>query len=284
MSKLGYARMPYIGSRVVDSAGVALIEAWIRSLSDDPATKLTGPAKTDSDGARALGVLANSGAAMAEREAAIRQLVGSTEGSLALVARLHAGKLTAADARFAVSLGGAASSDVRGLYETFVPESQRRPTLGPKFDPQVVLGKTGDVARGKLIFHSDGARCRACHDADDRKLSLGPTLKEINKKYAKLAELLQHVAQPSLKIDEPFAAYIVVTTDGRTLTGLIDRQSDQEVVLRTAEKRTITLARGAIEELRKSDKSLMPDLVLSDLTAQEAADLFEYIRSLGAAP
>src|SRR5204862_5666629 len=35
MSKLGYARMPYIGSQVVDSAGVALVEDWIRSL---PAT------------------------------------------------------------------------------------------------------------------------------------------------------------------------------------------------------------------------------------------------------
>ena len=34
MSKLGYARMPYIGSRVVDSEGVALIEQWILSLGN----------------------------------------------------------------------------------------------------------------------------------------------------------------------------------------------------------------------------------------------------------
>nr|MBC8291164.1 PQQ-dependent sugar dehydrogenase [Planctomycetota bacterium] len=32
MSKLGYARMPYIGSKVVDSRGVALIDKWIRSM------------------------------------------------------------------------------------------------------------------------------------------------------------------------------------------------------------------------------------------------------------
>ena len=30
----GYARMPYIGSHVVDSQGVALIEEWIRSLAN----------------------------------------------------------------------------------------------------------------------------------------------------------------------------------------------------------------------------------------------------------
>ncbi len=34
-----------------------------------------------------------------------------------------------------------------------------------------------------------------------------------------------------------------------------------------------------VEEIRKGDKSLMPDNVLGDLTAQEAADLLAYIRS-----
>jgi hypothetical protein len=41
----------------------------------------------------------------------------------------------------------------------------------------------------------------------------------------------------------------------------------------------VRLARQDIEDMRKSEKSLMPDGILSDLTAQEAADLFEYIRS-----
>ena len=36
--------------------------------------------------------------------------------------------------------------------------------------------------------------------------------------------------------------------------------------------------------MQKSPKSLMPERVLSDLTAQEAADLFEYIRSQAVAP
>ena len=45
--------------------------------------------------------------------------------------------------------------------------------------------------------------------------------------------MLQHVLQPSLKIDEPFAAYTVVTDDGRALLGLIVEQTDQEIVLKT---------------------------------------------------
>jgi hypothetical protein len=38
------------------------------------------------------------------------------------------------------------------------------------------------------------------------------------------------------------------------------------------------LARKDVEELQRGDKSLMPERILSDLTAQEAADLFEYVR------
>src|SRR5205814_8587736 len=43
MSKLGYARMPYIGSHVVDSSGVALIEDWIRWLPADSAAPMSSP-------------------------------------------------------------------------------------------------------------------------------------------------------------------------------------------------------------------------------------------------
>lgn len=252
MSKLGYARMPYIGSKVVDSRGVALIDEWIRSLGPQPAV--------------------NS-------PQAVEELVQSTGAALALVASMHRGTMTDQNFAAAVKAGvKSPKSDIRGLFETFIPESQRKATLGAKFDPQVVLDKTGDHDRGKLIFFSDGARCRNCHELDDKQKSIGPTLADIVKKYPKREEMLQHVVQPSLKIEEVFAAYSATLDDGRTLSGLIVEQNADEVVLKTAERQVVRLLRKNIEELVKSPKSLMPDGILSDLTAQEAADLFEYIR------
>ena len=41
---------------------------------------------------------------------------------------------------------------------------------------------------------------------------------EMNKKYPQPSEFLQHVLQPSLKIEDKFAAYIVVALDGRVVT------------------------------------------------------------------
>lgn len=285
MSKLGYARMPYIGSQMVDSFGVALMEEWIRSLSSEVTDETSALARKESVETKALQSLAkDSGASPDSRAAAVRELVKTTEGTLALTLKMHRGPMSSDDFAAAVALGAAAtSSDVRGVFENFVPESKRRATLGANIDPQVVLSRQGDIERGKLIFYSDGARCKACHDIDDRAKSLGPTLLEINKKYPRPGEMLQHVLQPSLKIEEPFALYTVVTDDGRVIAGMITERSKKEVVVKTAEKLIVRIPRDKIEEMKKSDKSLMPDRILSDLTAQEAADLLEYFRSLGAA-
>ena len=284
MSKLGYARMPYVGSRVVDSLGVALIEQWIGSLPKGQAGAASAPATPGTREAEALRSLVGKTSASAEQvDTAVRELLRSTEGALALVAQMHRGSLRGDDFQRAVSLGAAASkSDIRGLAETFLPESKRRATLGANIDPETILSRRGDHERGKLIFFSDGARCRACHEIDDRDKSLGPTIAEINKKYPRAAELLLHVLQPSQKIDEPFAAYVVVTADGRLLSGLMVDKNEKQIVLKTAEKQTVALPRDDIEELRRSEKSLMPEGMLSDLTAQEAADLIEYIRAAGA--
>jgi len=167
------------------------------------------------------------------------------------------------------------------LFEHFIPESKRRKTLGPNINPEMILSRKGDHARGKLIFFSDAARCRACHDVNDPKKSTGPTLTEINKKYPRRSEMLQHALNSSLKIDDKFATYIVVTNDGRVVSGLKVEDNATGVVLKTAERKTIRIARDDIDEIQKSKKSLMPDRILSDLTAQEAADLLAYIRSLG---
>ena len=280
MSKLGYARMPYIGSQVVDSQGVSLIARWIQSLPVDPSTELSDPLVPGSSQAKDLALLALKPSDAETRTPAIQELTGTTEGSLALMVRLHAGDLTPAERETTIETVRNASSDIRGLFDHFVPESQRKKTLGRTFEPSLVLSQTGDARLGRLIFFSDAARCRACHHTDEAALSVGPTLREISKKYMHTSELLQHIVQPSQKIDDKFAAWTAVTRDGRVLNGLMESQSAGQVVLRLADRQLVTIAADDIDELQKSTKSLMPDGVFADLTAQEAADLLAFIRSI----
>ena len=282
MSKLGYARMPYIGSQVVDSHGISLIERWIQSLPNNPSQSpdWSEPLVSGSPQATALASLKFTNSDVAARTDAIQTLVGSTEGSLALMAQLHSGELSASDRNLAIESVRNASSDVRGLFDAFVPESQRKKTLGRTFEPSLVLSQDGDALRGRLIFFSDAARCRSCHHQDDAAMSVGPTLADISRKYVHMSELLQHIVQPSQKIDDKFATWTAVINDGRVLNGLMESQSDERVILKLADRQQVTIARSDIEELQKSTKSLMPDGVLADLTADEAADLLAFIRSV----
>jgi putative heme-binding domain-containing protein len=198
-----------------------------------------------------------------------------------LVTAIHRGALSDAERKIAIASGIATgNSSVRGLYEAFVPESQRRVTLGPAVEPTKVLNINGDAQRGRLIFFSDNARCKACHDLDDRSRSLGPSLKDIRAKFKTAAEMLPHVLQPSLRVDDPYAAYTVQTIDGRILSGLLAEDTPAAIVLKDSEKKQTRVERNTIEAMRRNEKSIMPEAIMSDLTAQEAADLISFIMSL----
>ena len=57
MSKLGYARMPYIGSQLVDSKGVALVSKWISSLPPTSTARTSASTQANSPDGRALATL-----------------------------------------------------------------------------------------------------------------------------------------------------------------------------------------------------------------------------------
>ena len=251
LAKLGYGRMPYVGSRLVDSQGVALIADWVRSLKT---LEQAEPANTEVD-----------------------LLLQSTHGALQLATAMHKGELGQADKeRVFKSLDGL-HGDIRGLFDDFISESERRQTLGQNPDLASVLNLTGDAARGELIFFSDNARCKSCHNTSDREVSLGPTFVELRKKYQRRSDYLRQILSPSEKVDPQFAAWNVVIDDGRTFVGMLESRTDEGIVLRTADKNTVRLNTEEIEVMRKSERSLMPVGLLSDLTPQEAADLLAFL-------
>ncbi len=274
MSKLGYSRMPYIGSYVVDGQGISLMDQWIRAMPIDGPPSL--PLQPISPAGKALGHLSSGGPSASE----LQELLATTEGVLALAVTMHqnarVGRDTSLRDKVNEQTNGIPSTDRRGLLETFLPESLRRVRLGPNPLPETILDLAGNGDRGKLIYFSDNARCRACHQ-NDPKLSLGPSLPEIRKKYPKRAELLTHVLQPSSKIDEKYRARTITTHDGRVFSGLLVEQSDDRVLIQNAERKLIAVATDDIEQILLTRTSLMPEKTLSDLTPQEAADLLEFL-------
>jgi putative heme-binding domain-containing protein len=108
---------------------------------------------------------------------------------------------------------------------------------------------------------------------------LGPDLSQIGKKYSR-AQLLESILEPSKQIDPKYVTYLVETANGRVVSGLLIEKTDKEVLLKDAQNKEIRIAAGEIELLVPAQKSLMPELLLRDMTAEQVADLIEFLGSL----
>ena len=133
---------------------------------------------------------------------------------------------------------------------------------------------TGDPYSGKKLFV---ANCAKCHTLFGQGGQIGPDLTAYQRND--LSHLLLGIVNPSAEIREGFQTMLVVTTDGRTASGLLIDQDEQVVVLRESDGQAVTIARSQVDELVPQQKSLMPERLLNNLTDQQVRDLFSYLRS-----
>src|SRR6185437_2512309 len=109
--------------------------------------------------------------------------------------------------------------------------------------------------------------------------TIGPDLSQIGKKYER-ATLLETILDPSKAIAPEYVPYLLETEAGQIFVGYVVEKTDDKVVLKDAQGKLVSVATGEVETLEPQKKSLMPELVLRDVTAQDAADLLAYLVSL----
>jgi uncharacterized repeat protein (TIGR03806 family) len=223
IAKLGSGRMPRVGSRVVDEKAVNLFYDWIAQLpsSDEKQPAAGNQNKLLAADAAALKVIQNAKSPESRAEA-IRRLTSSTRGTLSLLRIKDRGDLSEAVHREIVSLTkNHAQSEVRDLFERFLPESERIKRLGSVVNQSGILGLEADVKRGQQVFFSESAAsCKNCHRINEKGETLGPDLTKIGKKY-KRGDLLTHILEPSKFMEPKYVSYLLETTQGRIYTGLL---------------------------------------------------------------
>ena len=169
---------------------------------------------------------------------------------------------------------------VRGLFERFFSSTQRTRRLGDVIDTDSLLALQGDIRRGQqLFFETDGIQCKNCHQIKGQGKKVGPELSTIGQKNNTI-QLLDSILKPSKNIDPKYAMWFVETVDGLVRSGLLVETKADSLLLQNAEGVVVEIPKEDIEEMLPQRKSLMPDLLLRDMTAQQVADLLAFLASL----
>ena len=212
---------------------------------------------------------------------AARRAMANTTGALVMLRMFEAEELHAPlrDVVLAAAVDHP-DANVRALFERHVPENKRAKRLGETISSDALLALEGDAARGSDIFHkSSAAQCNRCHTVRGRGGDVGPELTQIGRKYDRRA-LLETILDPSRAIAPEYVPHVLETVEGRVLAGFVVQNDDQRVVLKDIEGRTMRVAAEDVAVLEPQSRSLMPELVLRDVTAQDAADLLAYLVDL----
>ena len=285
LSSLGPAHMPRIGSRIISEAGVNLIYDWIKQMPARPATN-----GTDEDVARRIEetngkqlneLRAGNISLPTERGAAIDRLLGSTVGALALLHEINLKSLNRVLQNEVIARGTSHTNAlVRDLFERFVPEEQRVKRLGSDIKPDEILALKGDATRGERIFFAEGgAQCSQCHRLHGQGREYGPDLGRIGQKYTR-PQVLDNILNPSKTIDPSFATYQVEAKNDLSLAGFIVRKTADEIVLKDPNLNEVHVRLEDVKTMQPSKISAMPEGLLQNLTAEEAADLLEFLGTL----
>lgn len=147
--------------------------------------------------------------------------------------------------------------------------------------------RDGDAARGAIVFFQPTMACAKCHAVEESKATgLGPLLTGAKEPLSNEA-IVEAILQPSKSIRKGFETATVLTTDGKTVTGLFVGREEKQTILRDATGKVIAIPASDLEEFTFQPVSLMPEGQLNQLTSrQQALDLIRYlveIRDGGAA-
>jgi putative heme-binding domain-containing protein len=267
ISTEGAGHMPHIGSRLADEHGTALIRDWIASL----------PAKESASSESAAAHKLAEEIAAALKGSETDSLFSTMNGALALLDALTSKSAIRNSQSAIASATSHTNALVRDLFQRLLPPDQRRQTLGADFNPELVLALKGNTARGRELFVG-ASQCARCHVCGGAGRAFGPDLTPIAGKYNR-AQLLEQILYPSKFIAPEYKTTAVTLRDETEFSGFVLRRTATELVLRDESLIERPVKLSDVKDSHESTLSAMPDGLLTPMTAQEAADLIEYLVS-----
>ena len=210
----------------------------------------------------------------AQRVAALELLLKRPDRIRALLAGMEKGTIRASELSIAqqATLRAHRDAGIREQATTLLGKmaSGSRASALERFLP--ALNLTGSVAAGQKTFV---ARCASCHRLGGQGFNLGPDLASVRSNGKE--KLLTSLLDPNREVAPQFASYTIETKHGESIAGIIASESATAVLLRQANGVEKETARKNIVTMQSQGQSLMPEGLEEGLSAQDMADLLEFI-------
>jgi putative heme-binding domain-containing protein len=174
-------------------------------------------------------------------------------------------------------LGGEPDIDAVMKFKDKIPEASKKKII-PWVPPIEV-----DPKEGELVFFDEtkDVTCSKCHVLNGKGSKVGPELTGIGAVQTP-QYLIESILKPSEVIVKGFETMYLITTDGMAYNGIIQSQTDEEIVMLIDEEGEIAeyvFYPDEIEQMQKQDISMMPGNFSEMLTTKEFYGVISFLLS-----
>lgn len=137
----------------------------------------------------------------------------------------------------------------------------------------------GNAAAGKRTYYERiDVACQRCHKINGQGGEAGPDLTGIGSRATR-EYLLESILFPNRQIAKGYENATIVLNDGRNFAGIVQSETDAELVLNSPEDGLVKIKKSEIKS-RDRTMSGMPEEFSFALSRQEVRNLVEYLASL----
>jgi len=138
----------------------------------------------------------------------------------------------------------------------------------------------GNPANGEKIYRQKQLGCVLCHSVGGAGGKVGPDMTSLGASTPVADYIVESVLLPNKRVKEGYNSVQVTTKDGEDLSGNLVRETAEELILRDATAREVSIPKRTIAS-RKMGGSLMPGGLLDFISPQERLDLYAFLAQLG---
>lgn len=136
----------------------------------------------------------------------------------------------------------------------------------------------GNRRAGYIYFNNNSTgQCVRCHSINGGGGTVGPALDNIGNVLSR-KQLLEALILPSARLSPGYGMVTVTLKDGQQVTGILEEETEDELILRTSDAEPMEIALSRIDK-RQNMASGMPPMG-SLMSKREIRDVIEYLASL----